>query len=67
MTTPPRMVVMVLFLVSMLAAVLLGRMLLQPEPNTQKCAALVGPESSDAEREAAFRNPLCAELRDLIR
>lgn len=41
--------------------------LTQPEPNTERCAALVGPGSTDAERERAFQSPLCKDVREAVR
>lgn len=65
--TLPRGVVLSMLLVALLIAVAVSQELLEPQPNAEKCAALVGPSSTDAEREAAFLSPLCADVRNAVR
>lgn len=65
--TLPRGVVLSILLVALLIAVAVSQGLLEPQPSTEKCAALVRPSSTDAERETAFRSPLCADVRNAVR
>lgn len=58
---------LVLSLVAILAVSFTIKRLMQPEPDTQRCAALVGPGSTDAERDRAFARPVCKGVRDVIR
>lgn len=68
MTEKRRLALIVAFAaVALLAVGLTIHRLTQPEPNLERCAALVGPDSTDDERREAFRNPLCKDVRELIR